>query len=205
MPHCCHCSVCLQPSLCHKACLKSSNLSHQVLALLLIASLASQGFAANLRCAVATKLWRPSLRGLGRPSLVGYRTAQPWSRRPSPPLVELRRRASLTKPSQAKPYCTLVLPSPIRPSARRCFSPCTRDVRSAQILLRCFTARKCKRRASDLAAGPRTPSFSMCSINSLYMIPDTPRVMFSCSMEGHRSCCLMRLRKDSCWVVARSC
>jgi hypothetical protein len=116
MPHCCHYSVCLQPSLCHKACLKSFNLSHQVLALLLIASLASQGFDANLRCAVATKLWRPSLRGLGRPSLVGYRTAQPWSRRPSPPLVELRRRASLTKPSQAKPYCTLVLPSPIRPS-----------------------------------------------------------------------------------------
>jgi hypothetical protein len=107
-------------SLSHKAWLTSSNLRHQVLALLLIASLASQGFDANLRCAVAAKLWRPSLRGLGRPSLVGYRTAQPWSRRPSPPLVELRRRASLTKPSQAKPYCTLVLPSPIRPSAAKC-------------------------------------------------------------------------------------
>jgi hypothetical protein len=124
MPNCCHCSVCLQPSLGHKAWLTSSNLRHQVLALLLIASLASQGFDANLRCAVAAKLWRPSLRGLGRPSLVGYRTAQPWSRRPSPPLVELRRRASLTKPNQAKPYCTLVLPSPIRPSASSEHSRC---------------------------------------------------------------------------------
>jgi hypothetical protein len=36
--------------------------------------------------------------------------------------------------------------------------PCTRDVRSAHGSFKCFTARKCNRLASVLAAGPRTPS-----------------------------------------------